>query len=279
VKTPISFFATTLAAAQLVMGCSEETISPVDGTPEPTPTVSGSGGGTGTGGNGETGPKVREVFYRNTVGVPFDNLLADGDLELSIVPSDGQYGWLAFSGGGSPVVLNAETGGLCKSGLRCGRVPGESILFVRGTAAPDMSPHRGSVWMKPIAAGPEPGSEHPCALADVRVVTCDNFVFGDKLEAAAAPAADGWCEIAGPIDPSTRAICFYIEIDQWDVLVDAATLLPAEPSAKRSPPPPLRPDQLARAAVVREHIRSRMTLSSDSLPIDPVKKMREARGD
>lgn len=279
-KTPTLVLASILAAAQLAAGCSDETISPVAGAPEPTPTVSGTGGSsTGTGGNGETGPKVRDVFYRNTVGVPFDNLLADGDLEMSIAPGDGQYGWLAFNGGGNPKVLLAETGGICKSGLRCGRSQANDVLFVRGTAAPNMSWHRASVWMKPVAEGPDLDGLHPCRLAEVRLVKCDNFNIGERLESADAPTADGWCEISGPVEPSTRALCLYIEVDRWEVLVDAATLLPGEDPGMRSPPPPMRPDQLARAAIVRENVRSRMTFSSDSIPIDPKKKMREARGD
>jgi hypothetical protein len=280
VRTPTILYVSALAAAQLAAGCSEETLSPVAGATEPTPTVTTAGsGGSGAGGNGETGPKVREVFYRNTVGVPFDNLLADGDVELSIVAGDGQYGWLAFQGNGAPTPLFAETGGICRSGLRCGRAGADNILFVRGTAAPNMAPHRASVWMKPVAEGPDPEGLNPCRLADVRMVKCDNFDIGEKLEPASAPTPDGWCEISGPVDPSTRALCLYIEIDRWEVLVDAATLLPVEDSGQRSPPPPMRPDQLERAAIVREHIRSKMTFSSDSVPIDPIKKMREARGD
>lgn len=268
-----------LSVTPLFGGCADEKLSPVT-QPSATTTVPGTGGGgPGTGG-GETGTKVRDVLSRNTVGLPVDNLFADGDFELSIVPSaGGQYGWLLFDEDSNPAVLTGETGGLCKSGVRCGRVPPRSILFGRATSAPDEAPMRGSIWMKPVG-GESPDPANPCALANVRTITCDGFSFRDKLEPALTPTEDGWCEISGPVEPSRRALCFYITLYEAEVVVDAATLLPApEPMAKKIAAPPLSPAEQTRAAVIRETIRSRMPMGEGTTPVDPYAKMRDARGD
>jgi hypothetical protein len=269
------------STALLSAACSEEKLSPVGDSTSTSTTGSAGTGGDGAGGTTDPGPKVREVFYRNTVGSPADNLLADGDFELSIVSSPGgQYGWLGFEENGNPVNIGAETGGLCKSGLRCGRVPGDSILFARGTAAPGEVEHRASIWLKPVSEGPDPAGNKPCELADVRALACDSFDQLERLDPAPAPTADGWCEISGPVPASRKAICLYVIVDQYDVIADAATLLPAPAQASVRPPPPeLSPRERGRLAIVREHIRSRMMMGKDAVPFDPYDKMREARGD
>ncbi|MBL8741515.1 MAG: hypothetical protein JNK04_10490, partial [Myxococcales bacterium] len=100
-------------------GCQDEVIDPVT-TPTSTttvPTAEPTGGAPPL-----PGPKVRDVYQRNPFGVPLENLLVDGDFELSITrESTGQYGWRRLHNGGLKPTP-AETGGLCKSGLRCGRV-------------------------------------------------------------------------------------------------------------------------------------------------------------
>jgi hypothetical protein len=266
-----------LCSSLVAAGCSEEKLSPVPTAPTTTPTVPS----TGAGGNGETpptpGPKVREVSYENPFGTVHDNLLADGDFELSITSSaGGQYGWLAFRSSGAPALLLSETGGICRTGLRCGRVEGNGVLFARGTAAPGEVEHRASVWLKPVADGPPPDAMNPCALAEVYVLHCDAFTFAGTLEPAAAPDEKGWCEISGTANASTRALCIYAEVGPYDVLVDAATLLPVEPAAKtvRSPRRPS-DEQRARMEIVRERIRSRMTFGPAPVPGDAQDRFRE----
>src|SRR5690606_37838607 len=121
--------------------CPDETLNPLGAQPTSTATTDPSEGGAPP-----EGPHVRDVVIRNPFGGPSDNLLADGDFELSIVPegNSGQYGWIAFKQSGAEQPLLAETGGLCKSGLRCGRLPKRSIVFGRGTSAANEAPHRAS---------------------------------------------------------------------------------------------------------------------------------------
>ncbi len=257
-------------ASLFAIACAEESLSPVaTDAPTSTPTPTSTGGG----GSSETPPtptKVRDVSYRNPFGEVPDNLLADGDFELSISSSDGQYGWFGFSPSGNPLALDAETGGLCRTGLRCARVQKGNGLFARGTAAPDGAEHRVSIWMKPAGEGASADGSMPCELADVYVIGCDSFNVLGGLEPVASPDASGWCEINGVANPSKRALCLYVEIGEQEVLVDSATLLPLEPSANRtkvSRQP--RPEQRARMEIVRERIRQRMMFGSGAPSRDP----------
>lgn len=229
--SPRWIFAVPMSLA--LTGCPEEALDPV-----PTPSVSapvdpGEGGAPPV-----APPRVRDVFVRNPFGGPFDNLMADGDFELSIVPegSSGQYGWIAFRQTGAEESILAETGGLCKSGLRCGRVPGQTILFGRGTSAANEAPHRASVWMKAMEPTPE-GEEDPCDLADAYVIQCASFDTVERLRPEKQPAADGWCQLTAEVEGARVAYCMYIDVGSSDVLIDNVTLLAAPDLADKSRPP------------------------------------------
>ena len=272
------------ACAVAVVACGEESVRPVStGASTSAGGVGGAGegGGAGAGGGGSE-PAVRSVFKRNPIGVPFDNLLADGDFELSIVPAQaagGQYGWRAFSSNGGQAALLAETGGLCRSGLRCGRLGDRRVLFGQGTAASGERPHRASLWVKAVDPTTV-DAEKPCELIErAFVVRCESFTTVGSLKPADAPDARGWCEYAGTSPSSRDALCLYVELDSREVLLDAATLLPREePDALPSPLPPT-PDVATRARMetIRAAIRSRMPLSSESLPFDAEGRPRDPR--
>lgn len=260
-------------------GCgSEERLSPVD-----RPSSSNSSGGGGA--EPEPEPAVRQVFVRNPIGLPIDNLLADGDFELSIVPeaeAGGQYGWIALRGNGGTAPLLAETGGLCRSGLRCGRLPAGRILFGRGTAAPHELPHKASIWLKPVSWQPRPPAElaEPCeSLADVYVLACDSFSVVGVLRPAALPSADGWCELRAELAGSTRALCMYAEIGEQELLLDNATLLAAPELASGPLPAPITPPTptTERMRLVREQIRARMPLGSPKPLVTAMPRGPEAR--
>lgn len=258
-------FATTLALFVLV-GCQDERVSPspASGSASGGAGAGGAGGAGGEGAGGSTpGPRIREVFLRNPMGSPPDNLFVDGDFELSIVPeesSGGQYGWIAFTSGGSPATLLGETGGLCRSGLRCGRVRSGRLLFGRGAAAPDEADMRASIWVKPLEPADDP--EKPCDVGTFVAVACDSFQQLRVLQDADAPDAKGWCEMAGDIDGATQSVCLYVEAEV-DMLIDAATLLPRATGDDVSPLPPphehrLSAEQHARMSNLRDVLRRRM---------------------
>jgi hypothetical protein len=273
-----------LSCAVALSACGEERVRPVSSgasTSAGGTGGAGEGGGAGTGGGGSE-PAVRSVFARNPIGVPFDNLLADGDFELSIVPAQaagGQYGWRAFSPNGGQAALLAETGGLCRSGLRCGRLGEGRVLFGQGTAASGERPHRASLWVKAVDPTTV-DAEKPCELIErAFVVRCESFATVGSLKPSDAPDERGWCEYAGTSPSSRDALCLYVELDAREVLLDAATLLPREePDALPAPLPPT-PDAPTRARMetIRAAIRSRMPLSSESLPFDTEGRPRDPR--
>jgi hypothetical protein len=213
---------------------------------------------------------VRSVFVRNPVGTPFDNLFADGDFELSIVPeqsSGGQWGWRAFSQTGGEAALLGETGGLCRTGLRCARYGGKKIVFGQGTAAPDFAPHEAKLWVKAV----DPATidaEKPCELiSQAVVVECDNFGVVSSLRPADAPAKDGWCLYSDELRGSRDALCLYVETDTREVLLDSATLLPAPNAVAPRSAPIVDAATRARLATIRAALRSRMPVSlGDSSP-------------
>lgn len=262
-KGPLCALALIATAA-----CGEEELSPV---PTASATVEPPDAGP-TGGSPPVGPRVRDVFVRNPFGGPLQNLLADGDFELSIVPSQaagGQYGWIALSPNGSSAIgMNGETGGLCRTGLRCGRVGANNLLFGRGTAAPGMVGHHASIWMKPLG---EVSPDKPCGVATVMILGCDAFDIKKTLKAADAPDAQGFCEIAGDVVGSRSALCFYVEVGGVDVLADSATLLPLPEDASPPPPSPVEADPatLARIARVRDYVRSHAPVTPLPLPPRP----------
>ena len=113
------FFA-VLGAVVVTAACSEEKLAPAP--VDATTSSSSSGGSAGTGGSTVTPPepRIRTVETRNPWGGALGNLFVDGDFEFSVVlqGSSPQAGWFAFSNNGQGYV-RGETGGLCKSGMRC----------------------------------------------------------------------------------------------------------------------------------------------------------------
>jgi hypothetical protein len=151
------------------------------------------------------------------------NLLADGDVELSIVPEgvEGQHGWVAFRGSGTPDSLLGETGGICKSGIRCARVEASRVLFARGTSGGFDASHEISVHVKPLEVS---DPRDPCDVGVFRAISCDfNDMLG-SLQEPDAPDADGWCKLTRTLDPSDAGgICIYAQTEV-PILLDAAEL-------------------------------------------------------
>jgi hypothetical protein len=201
----------------------------IEAAPNPTPidaTSSQSSGPGGRGGAGGTGPVVRTVTVQSPWGGPAGNLLVDGDFELSIA-LDGHEtpsAWFTFSTvNDGERYLRGETGGLCKTGLRCAVLEANTVLFGRGAAAPFLIGMTSSLWAKPpLGAG--------CELIEPWIVECDQATLAHTLAPdAAVPDGDGWCRYQGSVPKSARQVCMYIDskLEGNDTaLVDAATLLP-----------------------------------------------------
>lgn len=207
-----------LLAALFVAACSTAEVV------EPAPVTTSTGTTTTPDpGPGPTGtPPKRVVLLRNPLGAPPNNLLVDGDFELSVSAGGGQYGWRMFDASGTgEVAMTVETGGLCRSGLTCVKLEKGRVMFGRGTSAPGGKGHVMGLY----ARVPE-GAD--CKDIDLLAVDCDTF--GVFKKAATEPELDGgWCHYTGTFGPSKSAVCFYIEssLEAGQVAVlDAAVLGP-----------------------------------------------------
>jgi len=251
-----------LPIAVLTVACSdEERVAPVgEGGAGATsvasgPTTSSGGGSTST--STGSGPVLRTVFERNPFGDQVGNLLADGDFELSF-GRPGQQGWIGFAATGQ-IGLVAETGGLCRSGLRCARVGTGGGLFARGTSAADQQPMRAEIWAKPM-------STPSCEGISASVISCDSFATKALLSGPPATDADGWCVLQADVPRSKVATCIYLEngSDQ-EMLLDDARLVVADDSTSPAPAP-IVTSELAELRARKERLRKHLR---DTLPLGP----------
>jgi hypothetical protein len=193
---------TALAIAFALVACGDgEKLSPL---PVPGMDAGADGGDTPPPPAPDAGTVKRAVLDRNPFGGPSGNLLADGDFELSTVPHAGaQLGIRAYTSDGSGAVdLATETGGLCRSGLRCAVVQPATVLLLRGTAANGKG-NVASGWVK-VPAG------SACNVVRPILITCDTFAVG-KLLSAKKPDADGWCHYTATLTEQDQATCVYVD--------------------------------------------------------------------
>jgi hypothetical protein len=155
----------------------------------------------------DAGTARRTVMTRSPFGGPVANHFADGDFELSTSGGTGQYGSRAFGvgNGGTEVGFAVETGGLCRSGLRCAVFAPKTAFLLRGAAAALGKGNVASLWAK-IPQGKS------CATVTGSMVTCDTLVIGHALKATTPqPDAAGWCSYSSRLAPSPSALCLYIQ--------------------------------------------------------------------
>jgi hypothetical protein len=247
------------AAIAIVLACAfpfgcggeEHGVNPVPlptvDTPEPVPTTPPA----------DAGPVKRTIGLRNPMGGPAGNLFVDGDFELSALAEGqfGQYGWRAFNDTGTAELsIKVETGGICRTGLRCAVLEPASILFARGAAAAGGNGHVASIWIKM-----PPGDS--CDAIRALLVICDSFGILKKLSSEVEPNAQGWCEYGGVLPPRDSSVCLYLESKVTAPgLLDSAVLAPDDgtvsPHSGVLWPPP--PDTDARMMSVREISRKGM---------------------
>lgn len=182
----------------------------------------------------DTGPTpsvVRTVGFRNPFGDDLhpDNLMLDGDFELT--GRSGQTPWIAASGNGSGLTLAYETGGRCRSGIRCGHMPAGSILLGH-LATPPAGKLYVRVWGKPEA---EKCSDLSAALFD----STTNQTLGSAAAQAIVPDENGWCLYEGVFASlPLHSPALYLRAKQG-VTVDAALALPTTGSKPLLAGPPI----------------------------------------
>jgi hypothetical protein len=215
-----------------VVGCAKERVNSLGGDSSSSSTTGGS-----TTGSGPAPTPVRQVYERNPWGGPANNLLVDGDFELSVPGGTGQYGWVLFTSPSTQGTLVSETGGTCKTGIRCALASAGQILFGRGTAPANMAPSHASVYAKPVTPpAPDANPASVCnGLFTGAIVECDTSSVVAGLKPAAAPDGDGFCEYSADVPGETVALCMYLDLKE-DAIVDTATLLPTTGATAKSAP-------------------------------------------
>jgi hypothetical protein len=197
----------------------------------------------------------RQVLQRSPFGNldQTGNLLFDGDFEWSVPGS--QTPWNAFGTLGA-VDMVIETGGVCRSGLRCAVMDNTTDLLGEGIAAT----HAGlalSVWAR-VPAG-------DCAA--VEIYTLSLMIMSVEMQTSieadgAQPDGSGWCHYQGWIEPKDEAVGVYITASAIDdgqqVIIDDATLLAADglsplSLAHRAVPPAVEARMIAAGEWLRRH--------------------------
>ena len=230
---PTSIFrlSAVLAAGVLALtaACGEEKLAPAPLAAGPSSSSGGGSEGSGGGTVSPPEPRVRTVQTRSPWGGAVGNLLVDGDFELSVViqGASGQAGWFSFSNDGQGYV-RGETGGLCKSGMRCAIMDSGSVYFGQGTAAKGTGMVAG-LWAK-VPEGDD------CSVIDYAIIRC-NFQGSFAVSippVSPVPDEDGWCRYRGGVAEQTTATCAYIEnslAPGTRAILDLATLLPDDGTA------------------------------------------------
>ena len=232
--------------------------------PEPSTSTNQSSSGGGL--LPAAGTVKRTVSLRNPFGGPPGNLMVDGDFELSTLYDwqSAQLGWYAFDSQGQ-TYLRAETGGLCRTGVRCGIFEAQGVLFGKGVAAPD-SAMVASIWAKvPVA--------RTCLVIRPMMIPCNfSSTLGTKLIADAVDPGNGWCHYQAVVSQRDQAICMYIENDMFlpeVAIVDSATLVPATGTVPVDPPQALPQAQQERIAAVVAWERKRRRFGRPERPAGP----------
>jgi len=195
----------------------------------------------------------RTVGHRNPFGdvLQADNLMADGDFELT--GRNDQAPWYTFDSTGQ-ITLNYDTGGHCRSGIRCAVIANGQQL-VGYMASPAQSDLEVRAYAKPDSG----------RCGDVMIVVIDlaNQSTQSVIHAASSsPDDNGWCLfMESATNLAYQQPMLYVELQSQktkSMLVDQVSVLPvgeapAHKAAVRPPPPPA--ETLARVAFVTDWIR------------------------
>jgi hypothetical protein len=222
----------------VVAACGTETKQPDIAPPTPTTDTTSGGGGPA--------PR-RTVGVRNPFGRALaDNLILDGDFELT--GRSGQMPWQSFGQSGN-AGLNYETGGRCRSGVKCGKIAeGETLLGY-------MSQPRAGVTL--VTAWGKPASG---ACGDLSIQIYDmSFNKNVTSLAAATPGLDetGWCKYEGSFGAKLGAgPVIFASTRAGAAVVDDFVALPAtSPSLPKIAGPPPTQAELDRYEAISDWVR------------------------
>ncbi len=198
-------------------------------------------------------PVGRTVGHRNPFGdaLQSDNMMVDGDFELT--GRTDQAPWVVFNQ--TQQTLNYDTGGRCRSGIRCA-VIGKGDQLVGFLTSPALANFVVRVYVKP-----ENSSCHEASVIVVDLAT--NNTGGSAQPVSPTPDADGWCLFQGSsssiaygepavfVSLATSAQGATLHVDQASVLIDGEAPIHGITAMTRAPA-----DVIARANVAANWIRA-----------------------
>jgi hypothetical protein len=123
------------------------------------------------------------------------NLLADGDFEFT--GRTEQMPWLVFpqatNGQGT---LNYDTGGHCRSGIRCALIsPGDTLIGI--VSSPKTGTMDVSLWIAPIAPSDGGTTSLACNTVLLSMKDFSNTEGGTVIPSETEQPSEGWCHFSG----------------------------------------------------------------------------------
>jgi len=197
---------------------------------------------------------TRTVGHRSPFGDAFqsNNLMVDGDFELT--GRTDQAPWIVFTT--SQQTLNYETGGHCRSGVRCAIIVPNDALVGYMTSPPSEDFE--------VRAYLKPDTGH-CADAQVYVFdVASNAISASATSTTQTPGDDGWCFFDGKGNALVyQQPALYIQIGPntkaKTLIVDQVSVLPvSQVPVHGIVPPPQQPsaDLQKRVADVATYLRA-----------------------
>lgn len=188
----------------------------------------------------------RTVGHRNPFGDAFqaDNLMVDGDFELT--GRSDQAPWITFDPNQGQTTLNYDTGGRCRSGIRCATLAQPDVMI--GYMA---SPLEGKMEVKLYAKV----SSQRCADLQILAIDLETNAEDKSVNATSqAPAEDGWCVYAGEVDNlAFQQPVLYVSLgtkQDVTVTIDQVSVLPMGEASVHGALPPVTPVDAATQARV-----------------------------
>lgn len=138
------------------------------------------------------------------------NLLADGDFEFT--GRTEQMPWLVFPKDSGQGTLNYDTGGHCRSGIRCAVIaPGDTLVGI--LSSPKTGTMDVSLWIAPVSPTDGGTTSLACNTVLVSMKDFSNSEGGTDIPSETEQPTNGWCHFTGSApNYATRAPVLWVTL-------------------------------------------------------------------